>query len=808
MEQNQDNVIPIPVEDEIKESYLNYAMSVIVSRALPDVRDGLKPVHRRILYAMNEMGLRYNTAFKKCGRIVGDVLGKYHPHGDQSIYDALVRMAQPFSLRYPVVRGQGNFGSLDGDPPAAMRYTEAKMERIAEAMLADIKKDTVDFGPNYDDTMQEPLVLPAAFPFLLVNGANGIAVGMATNLPPNNLREICQGIEALIKNPQMSFEELLQIVKGPDFPTAGIIYGRRGIRKAYKTGHGKVTVRARCEIEEMKGDRERIVFTEIPYLVNKADLVVKIAALVKDKKIDGISDLRDESDRKGIRIVIELKKGIVTKVVLNKLFSLTKLQVNFNVNSLALVDGMPRVLSLKEMMQCFIEHRKEVIIRRTRYDLAKAEERAHILEGLKIALENIDEVIKIIKSSSNVVIARNSLMDRFKLSEIQAQAILDMRLQKLTSLETQKIIEELEELLKLIEYYKDLLANEYKILNLVKEETHDIAEKYGDDRRTEIIPDEIEDFCEEDMIQKENMVVVITNKGFIKRVPLSAYKNQGRGGKGSSSGKLRDEDFVEHLFIASTHDYVLFVTSAGKAYWLKVYEIPGGSRISSGKHLRTLLGMSLDEDITAIVALQEFSDDYYIFMTTLKGIVKRVSTYDFRYAKSRGIKAINLDDDDRLISALLTEAKEDIMLVSKNGKTLRINCDQVRTMGRTARGVCGLRLQDDDEIAGAITVMEGEMIIVSEYGYGKRMEFDLFTPHSRATKGQIGYKTSESTGKVIGVLSAETNDDLVCITSQGKSLKLNIKDISSQGRSTKGVRIVNVDDDDSIVSIASVSSEE
>ena len=607
---DKQRIIPIAIEDEMKESYLNYAMSVIVSRALPDVRDGLKPVHRRILYSMYEMGLRSDKAFKKCGRIVGDVLGKFHPHGDQSIYDALVRLAQDFSLRYPVVKPQGNFGSVDGDPPAAMRYTEAKMAKIAEYLLSDINKETVDFGPNYDDSMIEPLILPAAFPYLLVNGGSGIAVGMATNLAPHNLTEVCSAVCAQIDNPDIELDDLMDHIKGPDFPTAGIIYGTRGIKNAFRTGRGKITVRARCSMDTLASGKDVILVSELPYQVNKANLITKIADLVRDKKIDGISDLRDESDRDGMRIVIELKRSAVAKVVLNQLFMHTSLQQNFNVNNLALVNGRPKLLSLKEMIFYYIQHRKEVIIRRTIFELKKAEERAHILEGLKIALENIDEVIKIIKQSSDVSNARDGLINRFGLSQLQAQAILDMRLQKLTSLETQKIVEELEEIKGRIAYYKELLASEKMQMEVITDETREVSEKFGDERRSEILNNEVDDINIEDLIKEESVVVPVSNRGFIKRVPVTAYRTQGRGGRGAKAANLRDLDFVEHLFVASTHDHVLFVTSEGKAYWIKVHEIPEGSRTSKGSHVKSLLAISSDEAITAIITLVYFVVEY------------------------------------------------------------------------------------------------------------------------------------------------------------------------------------------------------
>jgi DNA gyrase subunit A len=801
-------VIPVAIEDEVRESYLNYAMSVIVSRALPDVRDGLKPVHRRILYAMDEMGLRHDRPYKKVGRVVGDVLGKYHPHGDQSIYDALVRLAQDFSMRYPVVDGQGNFGSVDGDPPAAMRYTEARMARLAEVMLSDINKETVDFQANYDDSMQEPIVLPGALPFLLVNGGSGIAVGMATNLPPHNLVEIANAIVAVIEKPKLSFKELCGIVRGPDFPTGGMIFGTQGILDAYKTGRGKIVVRARINLETAKSGRDRLIVTEIPYQVNKANLIVRIADLVKNRKIDGISDLRDESDRNGMRIVIELRRGAIPKVVLNQLFTHTQLQLNFGVINLALVHGRPKELSLREIIDHFIDHRKEVVTRRTKYELRKAEERAHILEGLKIALENIDEVVAIIKKSQNVDTARRNLMRRFELSELQAQAILDMRLQKLTSLETKKILDELREILEKIKFYKSLLASEKKILGVVKEETQELAKTYGDERRTEIMAEEVQEFNIEDLIAKEDMVILISNKSLIKRVPVSAYRRQGRGGKGSSSARLTDTDFVEHLFIASTHDYIMFVTSEGKAYWLKVHEIPEASRASRGQSVKTLLSISNNEEIADVVSLKDFSEDRYFFMMTLKGIVKKVQTSDFSNARTRGIVAIKLDKGDRLISAMLTGGKDDVIAVTRQGLALRFTENSVRPMGRASRGVIGIRLSREDEVAGLAAVRKGsELFLITEHGYGKRIEFDNFSTHGRGTRGQTCYKVSKKTGELVGVLTVQKKDDLVCITSQGNTIKLRLKEIPVLGKAAIGVHIVNIEKPDMLVAVARAAKE-
>ncbi len=795
-------VIPVAIEDEIKESYLNYAMSVIVSRALPDARDGLKPVHRRILHSMNEMGLRANQAYKKSGRIVGDVLGKFHPHGDQSIYDALVRLAQPFSMRYPMVNGQGNFGSVDGDPPAAMRYTEAKLHAAAEEMLRDIKKETVDFAPNYDDTMEEPAVLPAAFPYLLTNGASGIAVGMATNIPPHNLAEIGEAVCALVDNPEITDDEICDVVSGPDFPTGGIIYGRKGIREAFKTGRGRVVVRARFTIESTKTGRDRILVNEIPYQVNKAALITRIADLVRDRKLDGISDLRDESDRNGMRIVIELKKGVSPKIILNHLFAHTQLQVNFNVNALALVDGRPETLSLRRMLECFVGHRKEVILRRTRFDLRKAEEREHILIGLKIALDNIDEVIKIIRESKNVERANSALQNRFELSEVQAQAILDMRLQKLTSLETQKIIDELEAVRALIRELRGILESEQKVLDIIKQETRDIAERYGDERQTEIVPDEIESIDIEDLIQKEDMVVVITNSGYIKRIPLSAYRVQGRGGKGSNSASLKDEDFVSQVFIGSTHDYIMFVSTAGKAYWLKVHEIPEASRTARGQHVRGLLQVSGDEELAVAVSLTEFREDRYLFLATRHGVVKKVRSSEFSRAKTRGIAAINLQDGDSVMTAMLTSGGDELFVVTRHGRGLRFAEDSVRPMGRPSRGITGIRLAAGDELAGAVVVNHEEhMVLLTEYGYGKRTAFEAFSPHGRGTRGQIAYSTNDKTGEVVGVLSVKEQDELLAITSQGSAIRTAIETVSVQSRATTGVRVVNIERPDYLVGV-------
>jgi DNA gyrase subunit A len=805
-------IIPVAIEDEVKTAYLNYAMSVIVARALPDVRDGLKPVHRRLMYSMDELGLRPNAATKKSARITGDTMGKYHPHGDASLYDAMVRMAQDFSLRYPLVQGQGNFGSLDGDPPAAMRYTEAKLSRIGDEMLQDLRKETVDFVPNYDESLTEPSVLPAALPNLLINGSSGIAVGMATNMAPHNLSEVCQAVCAFIDNPDVTIDGLSQFIHGPDFPTGGIIFGRRGIREAYKTGRGKVLVRGRFTVETSKSGKELIVFNEIPYNVNKKFLLERIGDLVRDKVIDGIADFNDESDRDGIRVVIELKKGAILKVVLNQLFSNTQLQTTFGIINLALVNGKPRYLNLKELIHYFVEHRVEVVTRRTRYELRKAEERAHILEGLVIALANIDEVVAIIKASRDINVAKASLQERFLLSEIQAQAIVDMRLGRLTSLEVEKLQQELEELKVQIAYLKSLLEDGGKLRGVIKDEIRDIAERYKDERRTEIVAGEVETINIEDLIKKEEMMILISNLGYVKRVPVSSYRNQGRGGKGMVSAKLTEDDFVEQIFVASTHEFIMFITSEGKAYWMKVHELPEGSRTSKGTHIKSLLTVSPNEDITAVVALKEFTDNGglgpYLFMGTARGIVKKVAVGEFSNAKTRGIIAINLDNGDKLVSALLTGGSDEVVLISRKGQALRTGEDQVRAMGRSSRGVSGMKLDDDDELTGMLRVDDQEkMLILSEYGFGKRVEFSEFSIHGRATGGQKIYTVTEKTGEIVGCVNVLDDEEIMCITSQGKSIKLKVSGIRVMGRSAQGVKILSIDKPDFVIGVDRIVKE-
>jgi len=802
-------IIPISIEDEVKTDYLNYAMSVIVSRALPDVRDGLKPVHRRLLYAMDSLGLRPGGATKKSALIVGETMGKYHPHGDQAIYDALVRMAQDFSLRYPLIKGQGNFGSIDDDPPAAMRYTEAKISKIGDEMLVDLQKETVDFVPNYDESFDEPTVLPSAIPNLLISGSSGIAVGMATNMAPHNIGEICEAICSLIDNPGATNEDMMKLIQGPDFPTGGVIFGKRGIKDAYKTGRGKLLVRGKFNIETTKQGKEKIIFTEIPYNVNKALVLEKIGQLMRDKVIDGISNANDESDRDGIRIVIELKKGAIVKVILNQLFSNTQLQTTFGVINLALVGGKPQLLTLRELVHHFVEHRVDVVTRRTRYDLRKAEERAHILEGLLIALANIDEVIAIIKASRDVATARLKLQERFVLTEAQSEAIVEMRLGRLTSLEVEKIEQELAELKTRIAYYMSLLADEKKLRGVIKDETREIAAKYGDARRTEIVAGEVENINIEDLIKKEEMMILISNLGYVKRVPVSAYKNQGRGGKGMQSAKLAEDDFVEQIFVASTHEYIMFITSAGKAYWMKVHELPEGSRTSKGSHIKSLLTVSPNEDITAIVSLKDFSDSEFLFMGTACGVVKKVKTSEFVNAKTRGIVAINLDEGDKLVTALLTKGNDEVVLISRRGQALRTHEDHVRAMGRSSRGVTGMKLTNGDELAGMLRVDDKEkMLILSEFGYGKRVDFSEFSSHGRGTGGQKIYTVAEKTGEIIGCVSVLDNEDIMCITSQGKSIKLKVNEVRVMGRSAQGVRLLSIDKPDFVIGLDRIVKED
>ncbi len=792
-----------PIEQEIRKAYIDYSMSVIVSRALPDVRDGLKPVHRRILYSMNELGLHNNVATRKCATIVGHVLGHYHPHGDASVYDALVRLGQDFSERYPVIFPGGNFGTIAGDPPAAYRYTEAKMEKLADEMVADIQKDTVDFIPNFDETTKEPTVLPGKFPFLLANGSNGIAVGMATNMPPHNLREIADAVAAYIDNPEISIDDLMTHIKGPDFPTGGIIFGKQGIKDAYRTGRGKILIRGRFTIDVDKNGRESIIFTEVPYQVNTKVLCEKIAELARDKIIDGISGVNDESsDRTGMRIVIDLKRGAMTKVVLNQLFAKTALQSSFGVINLALVKGRPQTLNLKQLIQCFVEHRDEVITRRTQFELREAKKREHILFALITAVDCVDEVIKIIRGSRDEKEAKVGLMKRFDFDDEQAQAIVDMRLGRLTNLRIDELRKEMEEVKALIAHLEDLLAHHEKILGIIKTETNELAEKYGDDRKTDIVAGEVEEINVEDMIKEEDMVILISKLGYIKRVPVSLYKSQGRGGKGTISAKLVEEDYINQLFIASTHDYLMFITNEGKAYWIKVHEIPEASKTSRGSHIKSLLMVNANEEITTTVSLKDFSETEYLFMATANGVVKKTPTFEFRNAKARGIQAVRLDDGDKLVSAILSSGNDEILLVSRRGQALRITEEEVRPMGRSGRGVAGMKLADGDELCGAIHVeSDAKILVITEKGIGKRVDFEEFSAHGRGTGGQKVFGNVDDKGEIIGALTVKDTDSVMCITSQGTSIRVDADSISKQGRSSSGVKVVDISTPDYVVGI-------
>jgi DNA gyrase subunit A len=800
--------IPVNIEEELKKSYLDYAMSVIVGRALPDVRDGLKPVHRRILYAMYSEGLLSDKKYSKCAGVVGEVLKKYHPHGDSAVYDALVRMAQDFNMRYPLIDGQGNFGSIDGDPPAAYRYTEARLTKLAEEMLADIEKETVDFTPNFDNTTEEPLVLPSKIPNLIINGSSGIAVGMATNIPPHNLNETIDALTHLIKKPNATIDELIKIMPAPDFPTGGYIYGIEGIKEAYTKGKGIIQLRAKAVIERKKGERVSIVVTEIPYQVNKAKLIEKIAELVRDKKIEGISEIRDESNREGIRIVLDLKRDEEPEIILNKLYKFTQMQESFGIIMLALVKGQPKVLDLKSLLVEFIDFRKEVVIRRTSYLLKKAEERAHILEGLKIAVENIDAVISLIRKSKTPEEARIGLMKRFKLTEIQAQAILDMKLQRLTSLEMEKIIEEHKEVMALIKKLKAILGSEKEIMNIIVEELKEIKEKYGDERRTQIIT-ETKDFSIEDLIKEEDMVVTITREGYIKRNPISLYRAQRRGGKGKTAMGTKDEDIVESLFVASTHSYILFFTDDGRAYWLKVHEIPKAGRTAKGKPIVNLINIQKDEKITAYLPVRNFEEGKFIVMLTRNGTIKKTDLMAFSNPRSTGIIAINLDKGDRLVSAKLTNGNNDILISTKDGISIRFNEEDVRSMGRTATGVRGINLEKGDEVIGMDVIEEKTFILTaSENGFGKRTPIDDFRIQSRGGKGVICMKVTEKTGKVIGVLQVREEDEVMLITTKGTMIRLKVKDIRIISRNTQGVKLIDVEPGEKVASICLIMEKE
>jgi DNA gyrase subunit A len=804
----QEKIQPVEIEEEIKYSYLDYAMSVIVSRALPDVRDGLKPVQRRVLYTMYELGLLHNRPYKKCARIVGETLGKYHPHGDAAVYDTLVRLAQDFTMRYPLVDGQGNFGSIDGDSPAAMRYTEARLSAIAEEMLQDIEKNTVDFRPNFDETLKEPEVLPTILPNLLVNGSSGIAVGMATNIPPHNLNEIVDGLIALLKNPDLPVEKLMKYVKGPDFPTGGIIVGLSGIKEAYTTGKGRIIVRAKASIENYKG-RSRIVITEIPYQVNKASLIEKIAELVQERKIEDISDIRDESDKDGMRIVIELRRDAQPEVVLNNLYKHTNLQTTFGVIMLTLVNGVPKILNLKEMMNEFINFRLNVIVRRTKFELDDAEKRAHILEGLKIALDNIDEIVELIKKSKDPETAKVNLMKKFKLSEIQAKAILDMRLQRLTGLERSKVESEYKETIKLIEKLKSILRSKELQKELIYEELLKLKEKYGDERRTLIIEGE-EDFSVEDLIAEEDVVITITHNGFIKRYPVSGYRRQSRGGKGITAAVTKDDDFIEHMFVASTHHYIIFFTDKGKAYSLKVHEIPEGSRASRGRSISHLIKKDADEKITAFVAVKEFSENLFVTMVTKMGLVKKVPLMEFATTRKIGLIAITLNRGDRLVDARLTDGGQDLIIGTKKGMAIRFNEKDIRPMGRQAAGVRGIKLEKDDEVIGMIAVKRSgtTILVVTEKGFGKRSDLNDYRITHRGGKGIITVKVNDKTGDMVAIKEVLDNDDVMIVTTKGYLIRQHIKDIKIMSRQAQGVKLIKLNHGDTIASVASVVTEE
>ncbi|MFO0705825.1 MAG: DNA gyrase subunit A [Nitrospira sp.] len=797
----------IAIEDEMKSSYLDYAMSVIVGRALPDVRDGLKPVHRRILFGMNEMGLVHNRAYRKSAKIVGEIMGNYHPHGDSAIYDTLVRMAQDFNMRYTLVDGQGNYGSMDGDSPAAMRYTEARMTKLAEEMLADIDKETVDFGPNYDESRQEPLVLPTRIPNLLINGAGGIAVGYATNIPTHNIGEVIDGLLLLLENPEVTIAQLMKKIPGPDFPTAGFIYGMSGIKDAYETGRGLLKVRAKVNVEsDERTDRERLIVTEVPYQVNKAKLIEKIAELVQDDRIKGISDLRDESsDREGVRIVIELKRGEIPLIVLNNLYKHTQLETTFGVIMLALVNNRPEVLNLKQILHHFLEHRREVIVRRTAYELRKAEERAHILEGLKIALDHLDEVIALIRRAQSPDEARAGLMRQFGLSEIQASAILDMRLQRLTQLEREKLVEEYREVLKQIEYLKSVLASEALVRKIIKDELTEIREAYKDERRTQIVKEEAE-ISLEDLIAEEEVVVTISHTGYIKRNAVSLYRAQRRGGKGKIGMGIKDEDFVETLFTASTHDSLLFFTDAGKVYWLKVHEIPEASRAAKGKALVNLLALSKDEKVTATLPVKEYRDDRFVVMATKQGVIKKTELSAYGNPRQGGIIALSLDPGDKLIAVHVTDGQREILLGTKQGITIRFKEEDVRAMGRTAHGVRGITLEEGNEVIGMETITPDSttaILTVTEGGYGKRTPVNEYRIQGRGGKGIISVKTTERNGLAVGFLQVRDGDEIMLMAAKGKLLRCKVDDIREVGRNTQGVRVLELEgDDDRVIGVA------
>ncbi|MFD2658292.1 DNA gyrase subunit A [Gracilibacillus thailandensis] len=810
VDQNRPQVQEINIGQEMRTSFLDYAMSVIVSRALPDVRDGMKPVHRRILYALNDQGMHADKAYKKSARIVGDVIGKYHPHGDSAVYDAMVRMAQDFSYRYMLVDGHGNFGSVDGDPPAAMRYTEARMSKISMEMLRDINKDTIDYMDNYDGSEREPKVLPAKFPNLLVNGASGIAVGMATNIPPHHLGETIDAILAISQNPEISISELMEeYIYGPDFPTAGEILGRSGIRRAYETGKGSITIRAKTEIEEQANGKSRILVSEIPYQVNKAKLVEKIADLARDKRIEGITDLRDESDRNGMRIVIELRRDANPNVVLNNLYKQTSLQTSFGINMLALVDGQPKVLNLKQCLEYYLEHQKEIITRRTQYDLNKAEARAHILEGLRTALDHIDAIITLIRQSQTTEIARDGLMNQFNLSEKQAQAILDMRLQRLTGLEREKIEDEYSQIVALIKELKEILANEEKILEIIREELLEIKEKYNDERRTEIVSGGIDLIEDEDLIPEESIVITLTHRGYIKRLPASTYRAQRRGGRGVQGMGTNDDDFVEHLVSCSTHDTVLFFSNKGKVYRSKGYEVPEFNRTAKGIPIINLLEVEQGEWINAVITVSEYKEDWYLFFTTKYGISKRTSLPQFANIRKGGLIALNLREGDELISVRLTDGDKDILIGTKNGYVIRFEESQIRSMGRTAAGVKGISLREDDEVVSMEILEEDQYVLnVTENGYGKRTPVDEYRRTNRGGKGIFTANITEKTGRVVAVKNVTTEEDIMIMTVSGVLIRMQVEGISTTGRNTQGVRLIRLQEEEKVATVAKVDREE
>ncbi len=801
--------IPVNIEDEMKKSYMDYAMSVIIGRALPDVRDGLKPVHRRILYAMNELNNDWDKPYKKSARIVGDVIGKYHPHGDMAVYDSIVRMAQDFSLRYPLIDGQGNFGSIDGDPPAAMRYTEIRMSKLTAELLADIDKETVDFVPNYDESLVEPSVLPSKFPNLIVNGSSGIAVGMATNMPPHNLVETINAIIALIETPEISVKELMGHLPGPDFPTGGFIYGKEGIRQAYETGKGVIQLRAKAIIErDRKGERENIVITELPYQTNKAKLIERIAELVQEKAIEGIANIRDESDREGMRVVVELKRNEVAEVILNQLFKHTQMQTSFGIILLAIHQNQPKLLTLKEMLHFFVQYRQEVVIRRSRFELNKAEARAHILEGLKKAIDHIDAIIATIKASKTPKEAKERLMEKFAFSDEQAQAILEMRLQRLTNLEQRKIVDEYEETIKLINRLKALLASERMILNLIVEELVSIRDAFGDERKTEIV-EVAPEIRVEDLIAEEDMVVTITHTGYIKRNPISLYRSQHRGGKGKVGINVKEEDFVEDLFIASTHDYILFFTDAGKIHWMKVHELPQAGRITRGKAIVNLLNLNPQEKVTAILSLKDFAKDKFITFMTKKGTIKKTTLEAYSNPRSGGIIAIHLDEGDELISTKLTDGKQNLFIGTKVGKAIHFPENQIRDMGRTARGIRGIKITKEDEVVGMEAVaLHTQILTATANGYGKRTQASEYRMQNRGGSGIFTVKRTQKTGDVIGIKTVVDEDELMVISNKGKIIRLRAVDIPVQGRSTQGVRLITLEEGERVVAVARLAEKE